>query len=238
MSENYIDMDLATWKRLEQIGVCASRDESRIILTAVYVEPTEGEITVTATDSYRLATTTLEADTKSFDPFLLPAKPIKDVRIAIGKVKELSKNPSLHLTVTDDVLHVTATDEDETPRFSQVITLIDGNFPRYEAIFPEEDEGLEGLTKADLVTFIEKYGDLNGHSERDNKAELLQVAQQYKIGPAYAAFNAEYLADMAVAADAKDHLPLQFRVRGPLKPITLTSPADRNFRGLVMPVRI
>ena len=232
-----IRCDLDAWKRIEQIGVCASSDQARPILTAVYIAPGDDKLTVTATDSYRLATTILEADCEPSDPILFPAKTAKDIRLAISKVSGLGKNPDLFIKVKNHEARVAAVDADETPRFMQTVRLVEGNFPQYQAIFPADDEGLEGLTKAQLLAFVGEYGELNGLSERSRKDELLTAAQRCKIGPAYAAFNAGYLASMSVAAAATDRYPVQLRVRGPLKPVVLTSPADKNWRGLVMPVR-
>jgi DNA polymerase III sliding clamp (beta) subunit (PCNA family) len=189
------EIDLARWLRIEQIGAVASKDGARVILTGVLVEPGDGVLLLTATDSYRLAHTSIEAESVPGDGFLLPAKAVRDIRVAVGKVPDLGKNPDITLDIEDGHATFTASNGLSEPLFIQRLQLIDGKFPNYRALLPK------------------------------------------KKGPVSASFDPALVSSMATAAAGSDHRYVDFRVGDPLKPAVLTSPADPNWVGMIMPVR-
>lgn len=235
-----IDLTYHQWKRIEQIGAVASKDRHRDVLQAIYVEPTDNGLAVTATDSYRLATTTIEASANGDDPLLIPAKAVKDIRVAAGKLPDVSD--STRLTITADgqfFISVALFDVDGEELFRQRVRLVEGKFPKYRALFPADDEGLEGLSKADLVKAIQNADpEFQPHSKQ-TKADLLSIAQRVRVGVAAAVFNPALITGlMASAGPDAENTGIEARFRGHLKPIVFRSHGDREWRGLLMPVRV
>jgi hypothetical protein len=115
---------------LASVGNFATGDFGRPLLTGVFVRQNErGEITATATDSYKLAVITREAEelTGEFAPVIIPAD------VLIRAAKAFKKAFKVTVSVEGDNVKISA------PQFDDVYgcRVIDGNYPDVDSLIPE-----------------------------------------------------------------------------------------------------
>jgi len=114
---------------LASVGNFASGDSARPLLTGVFVRQNErGEITATATDSYKLAVITREAEelTGEFAPVIISAD------VLIRAARAFKKAFKVTVSVEGDNVKISA------PQFDDVYgcRVIDGKYPDVDSLIP------------------------------------------------------------------------------------------------------
>ncbi|HEY7704659.1 MAG TPA: DNA polymerase III subunit beta [Acidimicrobiia bacterium] len=222
-----------------QVAVAASGDSARPILTGVLFEPTDGGVRLVATDSYRLAVRDL-AGVGVESQGLVPARGLRELPRAIGAAK-----------VTVGILDREAVFSSD--RGTLRIRLIEGKFPPYRSLLPEnypgqviigKDEVLDALGRVSLVAEdhipvrmkLTDGGVEVNVTRQDVGGEAEHLDGQF-TGPeeVLIAFNPRYLAD-GVAAVPGDKV--RVRVIDGLKPAVIDGEGDEGFLYLLMPVRV
>lgn len=225
-------------KALAQVGVAASTDDARPILTGVLFEGSEDTLRLVATDSYRLAVKDLPG-----------IEPGKSGLVPVRGLRELSR------TVGSSKLSVLMGEREATfssERGSLTARLIEGTFPNYRQLIPDnysnrlqvpKEALLEAIDRASLVAedHIPIRMELN-----DGGADLTVTRQEvggtaehvegvYSGDKVTIAFNPRYLSD-GVSAVEDDEIVLE--VLDGQKPGVLRGAESDNFLYLLMPVRI
>lgn len=223
---------------LNQVGVAASHDDARPVLTGVLFEPAEGALRLVATDSYRLALRDL------------PGMPsLVSGLVPVRALRELSR------TVGAKQMRVAIGARDATFASSQgtlTVRLIEGAFPNYRQLLPgsyphrvtlDRDALLEAIDRASLVAEdhipirlqLEADGVELSVSRQDVGGETEHVAAEYRGEEMTIAFNSRYLND-GVAAVQEDRVVLD--VIDPLKPGVIRGAEGEDYLYLLMPVRL
>lgn len=127
-------------KALQQVIIAASSDDTRPVLTGVYLHTFEKQLVAVATDSYRLA-----------EKIICPC----DQEIAL-LIPSNALNDLLRL-IDDEAATVTLTTDSQQVVFtvgeSELVSrLIDGSYPDYRKLLPKVFANSATLTKDDLVT--------------------------------------------------------------------------------------
>jgi DNA polymerase III subunit beta len=136
-----------------QVAVAASRDDVTPVITGVQLEVSQNELTLIATDRYRVAVRNVQWDSgndASADTItaLVPARTLQEVGKTFGH--------SATIAVT-----VSNTDERELIAFSadkKTVTslLIKGNFPPVKRLFPESVENYAVMNTAELIEAVRR----------------------------------------------------------------------------------
>lgn len=136
-----------------QVAVAASRDDVTPVITGVQLEVSQNNLTLIATDRYRVAVRDVEWDSgedSSADTItaLVPARTLQEVGKTFGH--------SATIAVT-----VTGSDERELIAFSadkKTVTslLIKGNFPPVKRLFPESVENYAVMNTAELIEAVRR----------------------------------------------------------------------------------
>lgn len=230
---------------INQVVFATSTDESRPVLTGVYLKISKKELLLVATDSYRLAErkVILTEQVSQEISAIVPARTLQEVaRLLDTSVKELT------LTVASNQISF---DFGTTKVVSRII---EGNFPDYEQIIPKEVTTSVTLSSAELqnalklgVSFsrdvannikIEILGDKNiqviatspqvgdttAQIESENKGEDLEIA-----------FNAKFLIDVLSNTLTKE---VKINFSGNLSAAIIHPIGKANYRALVMPLRL
>lgn len=221
-----------------QVGVAASHDDARPILTGVLFEGREEGLRLVATDSYRLAVKDLagvEAGTSGLVP--------------VRGLRELGR------TVAADKVGIGVGEREATfnsARGSLTVRLIEGAFPNYAQLLPESYPSRLTVGKEDLLSAIDRAA-LVAEDHIPVRLELseggveLTVTRQEvggtveRVEGSYdgeklaIAFNPRYLSD-GVAAVEDDEVMLE--VLDGLKPGVIRGASTPDFLYLLMPVRI
>ena len=223
---------------LSQVGVAASTDEARPILTGVYFERDEGGLRLVATDSYRLAVKDLP-DVELPTSGLVPFRGLREVGRSIG-------SPKISVVIGDREATLSS------DRGSLTARLIEGTFPNYRQLLPDGYPNMLKVAKADFVDAVGRASLVaEDHipiklSLKDGGVELSVTRQDvggetelvegtYEGEEMTIAFNPRYLNDGITAIDDDE---IVIEAVDPLKPGLLHGGSDTNFRYLLMPVRL
>jgi len=228
-------------RALQQTAFAAATDESRPILTAVYLHSHEGNMHVAATDSHRLASKRLDAVEGDIS-LLLPVSAMQDVLRIISDTTEsvvVSYNEQQALFEIGDV--------------ELVARLIDGTYPDYRKLLPQSFEFSANVNRSELISITkvaslfarESAGSIKLATHEDDKAlEIRSVASQIGenssrvtgevTGSSEITLNSKYLLD-ALGAFGADEITIGFN--GKLEPVVLSSSKDDSYVHLVMPLK-
>lgn len=226
---------------LGQVLGAASSDESRAVLTGVYVYAQENKLFFAATDSYRLAEKSLPTKASN-TTLLVPANALQDLL----RLLDDSDNPVL---VTHDDQQV----QFKVGDIELVARLIEGNYPDYQKLIPSEFAHTATLNKAELIN-ITKVSSLFAREsagsvtlELDSKKQevsIRSIASQLgennatapaKIdGDGAITLNSRYILD---ALNAIDDSTIKIGFNEKLEPCVLTSPERKDYLHVIMPLK-
>lgn len=228
-------------KALQQTVFAASGDEARPVLTGVYLHDHEGDLYVVATDSYRLAEKKV-MKTSQKTSLLIPSSAMQDLLRVLGD--------------GDEVVRVTHDDQQvlfQVGEVELVSRLIDGTYPPYRKLIPEEfsvtatlnRDDFTNITKVSSLFARESAGSITIKVDEDaQQVSINSVASQLGENTASAAaevkgsgevtLNSRYLLD-ALHVFMGDKVTFQFN--GKLDPSLLTDPKNKDYKHIVMPLR-
>ncbi len=227
-----------------RVARAASRDEARPVLTGVLVTAKGGELTMVATDSYRLAVkrTGLDREVEERIEANIPARALRELARLIEAAPDdpvkvwLARNQAL-FGVGAALLSS---------------RLIDGQFPNYRQLLPESYEHEVKLPRVELLEITRRVSQLAQRNAALRLAfaegELTVSAETPDLGDAREAmpapfqgepleigFNPEFIRDGLESVESDE---VMVKLISPLRP-GLLEPADADdFSYLVMPIRL
>lgn len=238
-----VAIPMAELKRgLQQTVLVASTDDTRPVLTGVYVHSFEGYLYLAATDGYRLAERRLAA-TKQEISAIIPVTTLNDVlRVMHDDLSEVK------LVFDENQVRILLDDVEITSR------LIDGSFPDYRTLIPKQSDIAITLAKDEFVRvtkvaslFARESGGsvtLNGVAE-DNKLRIHSVASQ--LGENTSEIDAEITSDTQVTLNSRyllealgciDDRQVVFHCSGKLAACVVTPTGDKpDYQHIIMPLK-
>jgi DNA polymerase-3 subunit beta len=225
---------------ITRVARAASRDESRPVLTGILVSFTGGKLVMAATDSYRLAVkeTDLDASTPDLEA-IVPGRALQELaRIAgSGDTVEVGVHENQVLFSTGGAWLTTRR--------------IDGQFPNYRQLLPEQFEHELTLPRGEVLEVVRRAAVMIQRATplqlRFAEGELTVLARTHEVGesresmpvgysgdPLEIGFNADFLRDGLESIDGDD---VRFKLISPLRPAVLQGEHD-DFTYLVMPIRL
>jgi DNA polymerase-3 subunit beta len=229
---------------IDLVARAASRDDMRPVLTGVFVSASGKEMTMVATDSYRLAVkrTELENELGGELEANIPARALRE----LGRVltSEEAGEASIWLLPNQAVFQAGA--------ILLSTRLIDGQFPNFRQLLPESYEHDVRLPRSDLLDVTRRVSQL---AQRNaplrlsfSSGELTVAAETPDVGDAQETmpaafegealeigFNPEFLKE-GIESVAGDEILM--RLISPLRPGLLEPVEGEDFRYLVMPIRL
>jgi DNA polymerase III subunit beta len=229
---------------VELVAPAASRDDMRPVLTGVLVSAAGEEMTMVATDSYRLAVkrTELESGVGGELEANIPARALRELsRIVTAEGTEAI---SVGLLPNQAVF--------EAGPILLNTRLIDGQFPNFRQLLPESYEHDVRLERPELLEVVRRVSQL---AQRNAPLRLSFAAGELKISastpdvgdaeetmpaafegePLEIGFNPEFLRE-GIESVTGDGIVL--RLISPLRPGLLQPVDNEDFRYLVMPIRL
>jgi DNA polymerase-3 subunit beta len=247
-----------------QVAVAAGRDDTLPVLTGVRVEIDGDQVTLAATDRYRLAVRTLPwspSEPGAAAVALVPARTLTDTAKALASADEVvvalaAGSSGEGLIGFDGAARRTTT------------RLLDGEFPKYRSLLPSESSSRATVHTAGLIEAVKRVALV---AERNTPVRLAftdgevrleagtgdeaQASESLLAGlegdPITIAFNPTYLLDGLAAVDAP-YARMSFTA--PTRPAVLTGAsgpegdgqgvqggadgAASDYRYLLMPVRL
>jgi DNA polymerase III subunit beta len=225
---------------IARVARAASRDESRPVLTGVLVSFTGGKLVMAATDSYRLAVKETELDGSAPElEAIVPSRALQELaRIANhGDTVEVGVHENQVLFSTDGAWLTTRR--------------IDGQFPNYRQLLPEQFEHELTLPRTEILEVVRRASVMIQRATplqlRFAEGELTVIARTHEVGESQESmpvgfsgetleigFNADFLRDGLESMDGDD---VRFKLISPLRPAVLQGESD-DFTYLVMPIRL
>ena len=229
---------------IDLVARAASRDDMRPVLTGVFVSATGKEMTMVATDSYRLAVkrTDLEADLGGEIEANIPARALRE----LGRIlsSEGAGEAAISLLPNQAVF-----------RAGSILLstrLIDGQFPNFRQLLPESYEHDVRLPRPDFLDVVRRISQL---AQRNaplrlsfESGQLTVAAETPDVGdaretmpaafegePLEIGFNPEFLREGIESVSGDEVL---VRLISPLRPGLLQPVEGEDFRYLVMPIRL
>ena len=224
----------------QAVGTAASKDQSRQVLTGVYLEITDGVISLSATDSYRLHHDEMAASTDGATEIVCPT----------AYMKALPGREPVALDVTENLLQLSEGSVTLTMR------AIDGAFPNYRQLRPASTShqavlgGRRSSLERTLKTF-ERLADKLGSSlpvSLDFSAGERRVDVHLKFIDTgehrcvltlddYAGDSLQIAFHPAFLCEAIAFGGTEIAMADALKPAVLTGSRDARY-ALLMPVRL
>lgn len=228
-------------KALQKVVFAASNDDTRPVLTGVYISCPDGSILVAATDSYRLAEYKLSKQ-KIASNFLVPSSAASDLLRIIN-----DSNEDIQITHNDQQVLF------KTGDITLMARLIEGNYPDYQKLIPAKfsttakirREDFINITKVSALFARESAGSITIKVDEDKKTVSINaVASQLGendaeanaevVGSGEVTLNSRYLID---ALNAFSGETVEFCFNGKLEPCIIRSSDDQNYLHLIMPLR-
>jgi DNA polymerase-3 subunit beta len=132
-----------------QVAVAAGRDDTLPMLTGIRLEIAGSQLTLAATDRFRLAVRELDwspEDTDQESAVLIPARALAEVAKTLGGTGTIA----LALSAGDGMLGVSGGGRRATTR------LLDAEFPRFRQLIPAEHTSAAVLEVAGLIESIKR----------------------------------------------------------------------------------
>ena len=236
-----------------QVALAAGRDDTLPVLTGVRIEIEGDQLTLAATDRYRLAVRTLSWRPETADlstTALVPARTLAET------AKALTGGPEVVLALAaggagEGMIGFEGGGRRTTSR------LLEGEFPKYRSLLPSESTAVAEVATGPFVEAVKRVAlvaarnapvrlafSADGVVLEAGGADDAQASERLECGwegePMAIAFNPQYLLDGLGAVDS-DTTALSFTV--PTRPAVLTgkrpAPGEvAEYRYLLMPVRL
>jgi DNA polymerase III subunit beta len=230
---------------IQRVARAASRDESRPVLTGVLVSFTGGKLVMAATDSYRLAVKETELDGSAPElEAIVPSRALQELaRIA-------SHGDTVEVGVHENQVLFSAGSSGGGVAWLTT-RRIDGQFPNYRQLLPEQFEHELSLPRAEVLEVVRRASVMIQRATplqlRFAEGELTAIARTHEVGESQESmpvaftgetleigFNADFLRDGLESMDGDD---VRFKLISPLRPAVLQGEND-DFTYLVMPIRL
>jgi len=229
---------------VEVVARAASRDDMRPVLTGVLVSASDRQMTMVATDSYRLSVkqTELESDVGGELEANIPARALRELARIL--VSEGAEAVEISLLANQAVF--------AAGRVVLTTRLIEGQFPNHSQLLPESFEHDVRLPREEFLEVARRVSQL---AQRNaplrislKPGELTVAAETPEVGDATETmpaafegealeigFNPEFLKDGIESVEGDEVL---LRLISPLRPGLLQPGEGEDFRYLVMPIRL
>lgn len=227
---------------ISQTVFAVSDDETRYFMNGVYVENNGGKLVMVATDGRRLSYITKETESSlpEFPGVIIPPKVLNLVR------KLASGEGSFSLAVTDRNVFLNF----DNQKLSS--SLIEGQFPNYRRVIPEQQQYSVQVSRLELVEAIKRVSLLVEKSRRiyltlgENTMTLSseeseigvateEVSCRYEGPESTMALNYVYLNDPLRVIEDDDVI---IRFTEPNKAISLYSVPEKDYFHVIMPMQL
>ncbi|MCA1712503.1 MAG: DNA polymerase III subunit beta [Actinobacteria bacterium] len=243
-----------------QVAVAAGRDDTLPVLTGVRIEIEGEQLTLAATDRYRLAVRTLTwrpEEPGLSATALVPARTLAETAKALTGGAEVTMALASG-TSGDGMIGFEGGPSGSLRRTTS--RLLEGEFPKYRSLLPSESSATAEVSTVQLVEAVKRVAlvaarnapvrlgfSADGLVLEAGGADDAQASERLECGwegsdagDLQIAFNPAYLLDGLAAVDS-DATTLSFT--GPTRPAVLTGKRDgdaalADYRYLLMPVRL
>lgn len=240
-------------RALDQTIFSASTDNSRPVLTGVLFKATKRKLTLVGVDGFRLSHKELKIENGPDEDYqeIIPAISLSDVNKILKDSSEQDKQLEIYaLKANNQVLF-------KIGDIELVSRLIEGEFPNYQDIMPNEKQYSFEVLKSELTDAV-KIVSIFARNVIGNKARFAVdgTANKLKLsavvvdvgkndtsvdiakadgGDIETAYNVRYLQDFINAISGEE---IVYETNGPTAPGVFKDKKDKSFLHIIMPMRL
>lgn len=240
---------------LGRVALCASHDDSRPVITGVQFNLSNGEkAEVVATDSYRLGVANLDVEAIGEVPDSSPILPARIIKALAKELKGRDGRAVMHIGTAGQQEHQRFLVEFSFGEISWIMRPIEGEFPNWKALVPDESAGsIFEYDSKELTSAVKGASDLRSEKTTpvrivlgdscalrmvdgkvETTTETLDGATYHPngVGELEVAFNPDFLLNgISFIGNGKGRM----RVTDGLKPALFLGEDDSRY--VLMPVR-
>ncbi len=229
---------------IEKTAFAMAQQDVRYYLNGLLLELDAGQIRTVATDGHRLALSQLDhkSDIEGSRQIILPRKGVQELL-------RLLSNEDNEITVSIGKNHLRV----NLANLQFTSKLIDGRFPEYQRVLPEESDNRANIDKVSLKQALarasilsnEKYKGIRlildnnimviqahnpEHEEAEDEIEIEYTGERLEVG-----FNVVYLLDVLNAIESDK---VEVIIQDANSSALIVSPESQASRYVVMPMRL
>lgn len=228
---------------IKQAIIAVSPDESRAILTGILLQLQGDEIRLVGSDGHRLALRTSQVANASGEAMaIVPGRALSEV----GRMLD-DEDTSVSVAISENQIKF------DVEGVSVVSRLIEGQFPNYERIIPQETEKKLTMPTEMLLSAVRRASivareNANRVVLRTESDRMTVTAESGDVGKAYdeieivkegedieIAFNAKYLLEYLSVVDTEG---IAMELSGPLNAGLIKQVGKDDYLYVVMPMQI
>ena len=228
------------FKIVNETSFACSEKDTRPILTGVNFKAENGKLYVNATDSYRLASKTVDIDSNLSFNITIPRKYLLDIYHSLSNVEEMEigiDNTKISFIFNNSIIQTRLLDDE----FPDVKRLIPTSFTQSLVVSAKELSSAidrSSFIKSDgknivKLTINNKNIDVTSNGNNGSSFEEINVIS-FEGSPIEVSCSGKYLID-AIKAMSADEITISFS--GELKPLIITDSNDSSLIQLISPVR-
>ena len=226
---------------LQQVIFSASNDEARPVLTGIFLHTDNNKLYAVATDSYRLAETTLTQTAQDIN-LLVPTSAMQELVRIIGEY-----DGDIKITNSEQQIQFKIGDTEIVAR------LIEGNYPDYKKLIPTSFTNQAVLDKNEFINITkvsslfarETAGSITLNlNPKTNQLEINSLASQ--LGENSASASADITGDGSITLNSRYLLEAlnalhgqkaKLSFNGKLEPSVLSDPDAKDYLHVIMPLK-
>jgi DNA polymerase III subunit beta len=225
---------------IDKVGFAVSIDETRYILTGMFMKGIEGEMVAVGTDGFRMALYQKKMkEIKGFQGITIPKRSISEIEKVIDDEDEVK--------ISIDEKHV----QISTEKIKIISRIIEGNFPDYENVLPAGNTNIAIIQREDFLRGLKKVSSIIGRSEpiKMTLAEKsMTIEAESDIGRAKEVIDIQYTGEETnMNFNVRFLLDVVAHTRG--ETLTISAPKTygavlfkgedgEEYKNIVMPIRI
>ena len=229
-----------------RVAFAAAQDESRPVLSGVKIFGENKDLTLAATDGFRLSVCKLTKINLALPlDLILPARTLAEIVRILNEEKE----EEFGLEITKDVNQAIFS----LGRAEIICRLLEGQFPSFEKIIPENSGTKVTVNRGELLAAIKTASIFARESANIIRfvvlgSELRVMANAPQVGENITtieakiegeegeiAFNSRFLLEYLTVVTGEEII---FEMSGPLSPGVFKTVGDDTFLHIIMPVRV
>jgi DNA polymerase III subunit beta len=225
-----------------------STDETRIFLTGIYLQVLDQKLKAVAIDGHRLALFTMRlmetypAPLK--DGVIIPRKGVNEFK----KMADSMPDGKIKISVDDSFLFLELNSD-----YVVTIRLISREYPKYQSVIPAKTQYHFGIEREAILNAVKRIRILS--NEKTNGIKMLISDKNLTLSTNHPAlgqatevidinysgkaldigFNAKYLMDTLQVLPEGE---VVFEFNNELSPVVMKSPKEKEFLGIIMPLKL
>lgn len=233
---------------VSQVSFAASKDEGRPVLTGALLRLRSGEVTLVATDGFRLslAQSPFKGQSQEHE-MLIPAKTLEEI-VRITKDFSQKQDEEVAISLLKEQNQIVF-------RFGPIdfsTRLLEGQYPDWQRVIPSELTTKVTIDQKDFLNAVRlasvfsrdslsviKFdvtpdGIVLASDAKEIGNDVIRVAAEVEGDGGEIAFNPRFLLEFLQTIEADQ---VQFEMSGPLAPAVFRRDKDQDFLHVIMPVR-